>query len=70
MKVANKVCQWCKKGELIKGTLEGVSFQPLSEGKKWLSSGVYGIRGVVCSNCGRIAELTVDTATLQKILQK
>ena len=63
----DKICQYCKKGKLIEGTLEGVSFQPLSEAKKWLSSGVYGIQGLVCLECGRISDLSVDTKTLEKL---
>lgn len=70
MKANNEVCQWCKKGKLVEGTLEGVSFQPLSEGKKWLSSGIYGIRATACSNCGCISDLAIDTESLQKILRK
>jgi hypothetical protein len=62
-----KVCQSCKKGKLIEGTLEGVSFQPLSEGKKWLSSGVYGIHALVCLECGLISDLSVDTKALEKL---
>jgi len=65
----NKICKWCKRESLVEGTLEGVSFKPLIEKKKWLSSGVYGIRAFVCYECGRISELLVDTKTLQKILK-
>lgn len=69
-KTANQVCQSCKEGKLIEGTLEGVSFQPSSEGKKWLSSGVYGINATVCSNCGCISNVTVDVEALKKLLKK
>lgn len=67
-KAGNEVCHSCKKGELIEGTLEGVSFQPLSEAKKWLSSGVYGIHATACSNCGRILDMAIDTQTLRRIV--
>lgn len=64
----NKVCQWCKKGNLVEGTLEGVAFQPLSEGRKWLGSGVYGIHAAVCSNCGRVSDITIDTDALRRVV--
>ena len=64
----NGSCQSCKKGKLVEGTLEGVSFQPRSEWKKWFSKGVYGIRAKACSNCGRISDMAIDTETLRKII--
>lgn len=68
--VKKKVCPHCQGKELVEGTLEGVSFQPLAEGKKLFSSGVYGIHATVCASCGRILEPMIDTKTLRKILKK
>ncbi len=63
-------CGYCKEGELIEGTLEGVSFQPKSEHKRWFSSGVYGIKTTVCMECGRLSNLSLDKKVLEKIVKK
>ncbi len=57
----------CNKGKLIEGTLEGVSFEPISEHKKMLASGVYGIKAMVCTECGYLSNFNLDTETLKKI---
>lgn len=64
------ICEFCKKGELIEGTLEGVSFQPSCENKKLFSSGVYGIKSMVCPECGRLTNFCLNTETLTKIVKK
>lgn len=61
------LCEYCRKVETIKGTLEGVSFEPTSEHKKWLASGVYGIEVLACPECGRLSNFSLDTKTLKKI---
>lgn len=66
----NMSCPHCQGRELIEGTLEGVSFQSLADVKKMFSSGVYGIRTIVCASCGRNIELSIDPETLCKILKK
>lgn len=64
------MCQYCKAGNLVDGTLEGVSFQPKSEAGKLLSSGIYGITVKACSNCGRLSALAIDPKNLQKLLRR
>jgi hypothetical protein len=64
------LCDCCKKEDLIEGTLEGVSFKPQSEHKKILSSGVYGIKAMVCPSCGRLSNFALDAEALKKILKK
>jgi len=65
----NLICESCKKESLVEGTLEGVSFQPVSEKSKWLSSGIYGIKAYVCMDCGCISRLSIDTEILKNILK-
>lgn len=64
-----KPCTYCQNHEVVEGTLEGVSFQSLAEGKKILSSGVYGIRTTVCTKCGHLSSLFLDTEALRKMLR-
>ena len=64
------VCNYCKKEELIEGTLEGVSFKPQSEHKKVLSSGVYGIKAMACPSCGKLSDFSLNVEALKKILKK
>jgi hypothetical protein len=65
------LCKLCKKAELIEGTLEGVSFKPLSEQRKFLSTGVYGIKVMVCPECGHLSEFKLsDVEVLRKIIKK
>lgn len=64
-----KPCAYCQNREVVEGTLEGVSFQSLAEGKKILSSGVYGIRTTVCTKCGYLSNLFLDAKALSKILR-
>jgi hypothetical protein len=61
------LCNYCKEAELIEGTLEGISFEPFSEHKKLLTSGVYGIRAMVCPKCGRLSDFSLDVEALKKI---
>ncbi len=63
------LCNYCKKAEMIEGTLEGISFEPLSEHKKMLTSGVYGIRAMVCPKCGRLSGFSLDVEALKKMLR-
>ena len=65
------LCQFCKKGELIEGTLEGVSFQPLSEQKRFISKGVYGVKVMACPECGHLSEFKLsDLDALRRIMKK
>jgi RHS repeat-associated protein len=64
------LCDYCKKTELIEGTLEGVSFEPGSEHKKVLSSGVYGIKAMACPSCGRLSDFALNVEALKKMLKK
>jgi hypothetical protein len=64
------ICEYCAKTDLIEGTLEGVSFQPISESKKWLSSGIYGIKVLVCVECGRLSNFSLDNKSLKELLDK
>jgi hypothetical protein len=61
------LCEYCEKIEMISGTLEGISFEPLSEHKKWLATGVYGVKASVCPKCGRLSNLSIDIDSLKKI---
>ena len=63
-------CEICKKGKIVEGTLEGVSFRPSKQRKKIFASGIYGIKAKACSNCGRLIELELDTKALNKIMEK
>jgi hypothetical protein len=65
----NMICKFCKDGELIEGTLEGVSFEPAMQSKKIFSKGVYGIRVLVCSNCGQLSDLKLDLEALKKVTE-
>ena len=65
-----RICEKCKKTEVIEGTLAGVSFESTLQHKKWLSSGVYGIKAMVCSGCGHISNLSLDVEALKKINPK
>jgi hypothetical protein len=64
------LCEYCKEAEVIEGILEGVSFVPSSEQKKWLASGVYGIKAMVCPSCGRLYNFNVDIKSLKKIVKE
>jgi hypothetical protein len=64
------ICNYCKKAELIGGTLEGVSFEPQSEHKKLFSSGIYSIKVMVCPSCGRLSDFALNVDALQKIIKK
>ena len=64
------LCDHCKKAELIEGTLEGVSFEPQSEHKKMLSSGVYGIKAMACPFCGSLSNFALNAEALKKILKR
>ncbi len=63
-------CEHCGYAQLVKGRLEGLSFVPEKEEKKFLATGVYGIVAMVCPKCGRMRDFMIDTATLGKILKK
>jgi hypothetical protein len=62
-------CDYCSKGEMVEGTLEGVSFEPASEHKKFFSKGVYGITAMVCLSCGRMSNFSLDVHTLKNIVE-
>lgn len=64
------LCEYCQKAEVIEGTLEGVSFEPLSERKRRFASGVYGIKALVCPKCGRLSNFSLDTESLKNITKK
>ena len=64
------ICEYCGKGDLLEGTLEGVSFKPSSEDKKWLAKGIYGIKAMACPECGRLSNFSIDTETLRKLMKK
>ena len=64
------LCEYCKKKDVVEGTLEGVSFEPLRESKKRFASGVYGIKAMACPECGRITNCTLDVEALRKIMRK
>ncbi len=64
------LCEYCKKVEMIEGTFEGVSFEPSSEHKKMIASGVYGIKAMVCPECGRLSNFSLDTDSLRRITKK
>jgi hypothetical protein len=64
-----EACKSCGKEALVKGTLEGVSFVPEAIAGKWISKGVYGIQAIVCAECGRFADLTLDPEALKRINQ-
>jgi hypothetical protein len=63
-------CSHCKSENLIEGTLEGISFQPLTEDRKWLAKGVYGIRAMACPICGFLSNLRIDKDALKAILKR
>ena len=63
-------CKYCKEIEIIEGVLQGISFEPASEHKKWFASGVYGIKAKVCPKCGRLLDFSLDTNSLKKITKK
>ena len=63
-------CKHCPDVELVRGSLEGLSFVPERGKKKLMSSGVYGITAMVCPGCGRISDLALDTEALRKALKK
>ena len=63
------ICEFCKEGELVQGTLVGVSFEPSTKKKKWIASGVYGIKAVACTACGRLSDLSLDTEALRKTVK-
>jgi hypothetical protein len=66
-------CEYCKNVCLIEGTLEGVSFMPLSEKKRWIKTGIYGIKTMVCPVCGRFSNFRSDNesiAYLKKITER
>ena len=64
------LCEYCKKAELIDGTLEGISFVPSFEHKKWFASGVYGIKAKACPECGRLTNFNVHVGSLKKMIKK
>jgi hypothetical protein len=53
---------------MVEGGLEGISFVPGQQEKRFFSSGVYGIRAVACTGCGYLSALTLDANALSKIL--
>ena len=63
-------CEFCRKAEVVEGTLEGISFEPSSECKKRFATGVYGITATACPECGRLADIKLDVRVLKKILKK
>ena len=63
------VCKNCGNSEFTSGILEGVSFTPSTEKRKLLSTGIYGIEGVVCVKCGQFANLSLDINALNKMLK-
>ncbi len=64
------ICDICKKGELIDGILEGLSFVPSIFEKKIFSRGVYGIYVKVCTECGNLSNFSIDTEALNRIIKK
>jgi hypothetical protein len=64
------LCEHCGKAETIEGTLEGTSFVPLSKRKRWIASGVYGIRALACPGCGLLTSLSLDVESLRKITKE
>ncbi len=63
------VCENCKKSNFVEGTLQGVSFEPSKQRKKWLTKGVYSIEVKVCIECGHVFNLYLNTDVLKKILK-
>jgi len=61
-------CERCGKENLVKGTLEGVSFVPATKQRKFLSKGVYGIEALVCIECGNLSSLGLDATVLKKLI--
>ena len=62
------LCEFCKKAEVVEGTLEGISFEPVSGQKKWFAKGVYCIRATACPECGRLTDLSLDAKSLVKAM--
>jgi hypothetical protein len=60
-------CRQCKNTTLVEGSLEGVSFQPKSEHKKWISSGIYGINALVCPECGSLSDFKLDAGAIDAL---
>ena len=69
-KETDMVCEFCKKAEVIEGTLEGISFEPAPECKKRFATGVYGITATACPECGHLADIKLDAGSLRKIVQR
>ena len=64
------ICNICKSSKVIEGTLEGISFIPTRENKKWFKSGVYGFKANVCQKCGCLSNISIDVRILQKIIRE
>lgn len=60
----------CGSTQYIEGTLEAVSFEPISEKKKIFSKGIYGISAKVCIDCGKVDSLFVPSEPLKDLLAK
>lgn len=65
-----KPCPKCGGERFVEGTLEGVSFQSIAEGKKLFSSGVYGIGTIACTTCGYLLGLYLNVEGLREMLKK
>ena len=66
-------CDQCKNANLVEGRLEGVSFVPQKEHRKLFSSGVYGIKTLICLECGKLLELRMEDGaieTLKRMIKK
>ena len=63
-------CIHCGNADMVKGTLEGVSFLPERAEKRLSSTGVYGIVALACVNCGALTDLAVSPDALRKVLKK
>jgi ribosomal protein L37E len=62
-------CERCGKGSLVLGTLEGVSFVPVTNKRRLITKGIYGLTALACSECGWLTSFKVDPAALKKLVE-
>ncbi len=62
-------CEFCnKESEVVNGTLEGVSFVPETQDRKWIKTGICALETTVCADCGRILTIKVNKESLKGLL--
>jgi len=60
-------CERCGKGNLVLGTLESVSFVPVTKKRRFMTKGIYGLTALACPECGSLCAFKLDVAALKKL---